>query len=389
MVNGTSENYYQYMKVAIVCSNFLSITKDVKKGTEIFDYILINNLAKNSQGIDVTAFASGDSSLPVKVESIDSLPSSFDKSILQKDKHLLFELALLSKAFSMQESFDVYHINIGDGDIALPFAPFVKKPILITLHYTQAADYINKYFSLFYHHTNVSFVSISNTQRKFFPDLNYAGTIYNGVEIEVFQFDKRGGEALMWAGRGVVEKGLEVVLEVVKQTGKKIKLFPLKKEGHLEWLDQQIALFKDQLSCRVTVEFDKDRFKLINEYQTSKLFLFPLQWEEPFGLVLIESMACGTPVVAYARGSIPEIIKDGETGFIVNPSDSDIRGDWIIKKTGIEGLCEAVERIYSMTEKEYQKMRQNCRDLVEKSFSATKMAGGYIKVYEKLVTTSN
>ena len=92
-------------------------------------------------------------------------------------------------------------------------------------------------------------------------------------------------------------------------------------------------------------------------------------------------MACGTPVVAYARGSVPEIVKDGETGFLVNPSEADIRGDWVIKKTGIDGLCEAIEKIYSMSEKEYQKMRLNCRSLVEKSFSASRMAEKYLKIY--------
>ena len=178
------------MRIAIVCSNFTSITKAAKKGTEIFDYILINNLAKVDKSLDITAFASGDSDLPVKTESVDYHSSVSDKSIIRKDKHIIFELALISKAFSMQEDFDLYHINIGDGDIALPLAPFVKKPMLITLHYTQEAEYINKYFPLFSNLSNVSFISISNSQRKFFPNLKYAGTIYHGIETELFEFDK-------------------------------------------------------------------------------------------------------------------------------------------------------------------------------------------------------
>ncbi len=386
------------MRIAIICSNFVSIAKDVKKGTEIFDYILINNLAKADKRLDITAFASGNSNLPVKIESIDYHPAILDKSITQKDKHIIFELALISKAFSMQDNFDLYHINIGDGDIALPFAPFVKKPILITLHYTQEAEYIDKYFSLFSNYKNVSFVSISNAQRKFFPDLNYAGTIYHGIETELFKFDPKGGESIIWAGRGVPDKGLEMILEVLKKTKKKmnkffslkIKLFPLKREEHLEWLNKRIADLKDVIPSQdIFIEFDKDRLDLVSQYQSSKLSLFPLQWEEPFGLVLIESMACGTPVVAFARGSVPEIVKDGETGFLVNPSDNDIRGDWIVKKTGIDGLCEAIEKVYSMPEKEYQKMRQNCSSLVEKSFSADKMAKEYMNVYRKIVLSKH
>ena len=376
------------MKIAIVCSNNLSLKKDTKKGTEIIAHTFISNLAKYQKDNDlqITAFASGDSDLPVKIKSIGYHPSANNEHIVKAGKHIIFELALLSKAFSLQESFDLYHINIGDGDIALPFAPFVKKPILITLHYTQEAEYIDKYFSLFSNYKNISFVSISNAQRKFFPDLNYAGTIYHGIETELFKLDPKGGESIIWAGRGVPDKGLETILEVLKKTKKKMKLFPLKREEHLEWLNKRIEDLKDLIPSQdIFIEFDKDRFELVNHYQSSRLFLFPIQWEEPFGLVLIESMACGTPVVAYARGSVPEIVKDGETGFLVNPSDNDIRGDWIVKKTGIDGLCEAIEKIYSMSEKEYQKMRLNCRSLVEKSFSASRMAEEYLKIYRRIV----
>ncbi|MDP3758567.1 MAG: hypothetical protein Q8Q86_02510, partial [Candidatus Daviesbacteria bacterium] len=118
------------MKIAIICSNAVSINKNSKRGTEIFDYILINSLV-NAVGKDVniTAFASGDSDLPVETQSVDKISSSQDKSIFKKEKHIIFELALISKAFLMQDEFDLYHVNIGDGDIILPFAPFVKKPI--------------------------------------------------------------------------------------------------------------------------------------------------------------------------------------------------------------------------------------------------------------------
>lgn len=375
------------MKIAIVCSNLTSITKLTKKGTEIFDYILINNLAKTDKNLDITAFASGDSDLPVKTESVDYHSSVSDKSIIQKDKHIIFELALLSKAFSMQDDFDLYHINIGDGDIALPFAPFVKKPILITLHYTQAAEYIDKYFSLFEGIKNVSFVSISNAQRNFFPDLNYAATIHHGIETNKFTFNLLGGENIMWAGRGTPEKGLGIVTQILKKVKRKAKTFPLKKKEHIEWLNEQTVDLKASIADdNIVIEFDKDRLDLIPHYQLSKLFLFPIQWEEPFGLVLIESLSCGTPVVAYARGSVPEVIQDGKTGFLVNPSETDIRGHWIVKKTGVEGLCEAIERIYSMPEKKYQEIRSNCRSLVEESFSANRMVKEYLKVYKKLVS---
>ena len=295
------------MKIAIICSNAVSINKNSKRGTEIFDYMLINNLV-NAVGKDVsiTAFASEDSDLPVETQSVDKISSSQDKSILKKGKHIIFELALISKAFLMQDKFDLYHVNIGDGDIILPFAPFVKKPILITLHYTQDADYINRYFSLFSNLKNVHFVSISNAQRKFFPELNYTGTIHHGVDTDQFTFSQSGGEKMMWAGRGVPDKGLKTVFEIVNRLGREVRLFPLRKDEYTHWLNKLISEQKDLISSKkVSLEFDKDREDLVADYQTSKLFLFPIQWEEPFGLVLLESLACGTPIVAFARGSVP------------------------------------------------------------------------------------
>ncbi|KKP79615.1 MAG: Group 1 glycosyl transferase [Candidatus Levybacteria bacterium GW2011_GWB1_35_5] len=363
------------MKIAIVCSNFISITKAAKKGTEIFDYILINNLLSEDKNLDITAFASGDSDLPVKIESVDYHSSVSNKSILQKDKHIIFELALISKAFSMQDNFDLYHINIGDGDIALPFAPFVKKPILITMHYTHDTEYINKYFSLFKNYKNIYFVSISNAQRKFFPDLNYKATIYHGIETDKFIFNPLGGENIMWAGRAIPEKGIDIVVEVADRVKHEAKLFGIQRKEHTAWLQKTVHNKIDVANrpVPISLEIGLQRLQLVEHFQTSKLFLFPVGCEESFGLVLIEAMSCGTPVVAYAKGSIPEIIKDGKTGFIVNSSDNDIRGDWIVKKTGIDGLCEAIDKIYSMPKKEYQEMRNNCRSVAEESFSVNRI----------------
>jgi glycosyltransferase involved in cell wall biosynthesis len=100
---------------------------------------------------------------------------------------------------------------------------------------------------------------------------------------------------------------------------------------------------------------------------------------------MIEAMACGTPVVAYARGSVPEVIKDGETGFIINSSENDIRGNWIVKKTGIDGLCEAVEKIYSMPQEQYHQMRRNCRAHVEKRFTIERMIEEYVRIYYQIL----
>jgi len=120
-------------------------------------------------------------------------------------------------------------------------------------------------------------------------------------------------------------------------------------------------------------------------YGNAKATLFPIRWEEPFGLVMTESMSCGTPIIAFARGSVPEIIKDGETGFIVNSSRKDTRGNWIIKKTGLAGMIEAINKIYDMSTDDYLEMRKNCRKHIEKNFTLEKMVDGYEKVYRKIL----
>lgn len=374
------------MKIAIVTSNSVSIKEDARKGTEIFSYSLIHELSKisSSEELEITAFASGDSKLPVRIESINYLASSEDKTI-PEEKYIIFELALISKAFSKHKELDLYHINIGDGDIILPFSGFIKKPIIITLHNTQGKPYIEKYFSFFKDNPNLFFISISNVQRNFFPKLNYLRTIYHGIDTKVFEFNKTGGEAIMWAGRAIPEKGIDKVVEIALFLKKETKLFGFFRSEYQEWLGENVL---DKINPNVpnsppiSLEMDKERLQLISHFQTSKLFLFPVDMEESFGLVLVEAMSCGTPIVAFAKGSIPEVIKDGVTGFIINSSEDDIRGNWIIKKTGIEGLIEAVERIYSMPENEYLAMRQASRDHVEEHFTIEKMTKNYIEAYK-------
>ncbi len=378
------------MKIAIITSNTQSITPSAKKGTEIFSNILINELSKNAvrHNLDITAFASGDSKLPVKIESITQKSTSQNTDI-PDEKKIIFELALLSEAFSRQNEFDLYHVNIGDGDIALPFAKFVKKPIIITIHNTKTENYVKKYFSHFSNLPNVFFVSISDAQRKYFPKLNYLDTIYHGVDINNnFKFSSIGGNAIMWAGRAIPQKGMDAAIDIASSCKKQLKMFGISNDEYNKWLSE-FVIEKIKLLDGITITFNKDRLELAKEYGTSKLFLFPLQWEEPFGLTVIESMACGTPVIAYGRGSMPEIIEDGKTGFIVNPSADDIRGNWVVKKTGIEGMIEAVEKLYAMSESEYMQMRRNCRQLVEKKFAVRLMSENYVKIYNKTINAMN
>jgi len=231
------------------------------------------------------------------------------------------------------------------------------------------------------------FISISNSQRT--KGLNFVKTIYHGINIDLYQFcpaPKTTGhnDYMFWIGRISPQKGIVEALKTSRRSGKKL-LFTatINNQDSQTYFSQSVEPLLDDSNTIPVPELDlagKNRY-----FQNAKLFLFPLRWEEPFGLTLIESMACGTPVVTFARGSVPEIVKDGETGFIVNPEDDDIRGSWIIKKTGIEGLCEAVQRIYSMPENEYHQMRANCRQHVEANFTVERMVDEYERVYYEVL----
>jgi len=230
-----------------------------------------------------------------------------------------------------------------------------------------------------------NFVSISDAQRRSDLKLNFVDTVYNGINVDNYVFGSVNSGYLLFMGRMRREKGLHNAIKAAIKSNLPLEIgtnFPDFFNGD-DYFETEI---KPYLDNRLIHEpgMVKDSYKL-NLYQNAKALLFPIEWEEPFGMVMTEAMACGTPVIAYTRGSVPEIVIDGETGFLVNESNDDMRGDWIIKKTGLEGLVLAINKLKSMSESEYIKMRENCREHVKKKFSVEKMAADYEKVYKKVL----
>lgn len=302
-------------------------------------------------------------------------------------KKYLFELDLTQKAYLDAKENKVDIIHSYHDTLAHFFDGITSIPVIYTLHDPLPPPYTIEYW-LLDKFKNHYYVSISTSFRKKNPSLHFIATIYHGLDLNIYKFSSESDDHFLFMGRIVEEKGLPTAIKIILnlnlnlkigiQSGKKDRegayytssILPLLKEPNI----QQIGFL--------------DVNSKVEAYKRAKALLFPIEWEEPFGMVLIESMACGTPVVAFARGSVPEIVKDGETGFIVNSSDSDKRGDWVIKKTGIEGLTEAVKRIYSMPQNEYQSMRRNCRKHVEEKFTVEKMVDGYEQVYKKVLSNS-
>ena len=375
------------MKIAQVANIWQSIPPKGYGGTERVIYDLCQGLT--SRGHQVTLFASGDSKIDGKMSSI------FKEKLLDKNiswSHYLNPLLHFTYAYEAIKKagdFDIIHghYSLASDLISLAFAQLNEIPTLFTAHYPFTID--QKYDDrkkIFEYCNRANFVSISNKQRTL--PLQYASTIYHGIDVNKSPFiDWPTDNYILWLGRIVPEKGLEDALNLSIQLNKKLMVVGrVDKENDSNFRYFQTKI-KDQLDNPLVTSLEtvdsKKRDELLLQ---SKCFIFPIKWEEPFGLVMIEAMACGTPVIAFARGSVPEIIKDGVTGFIVNSSDTDIRGDFIIKKTGFEGLKQAAEKMFNMPELQYKQMRINCRKHVELNFSLDKMIGEYENVYKKLIT---
>lgn len=265
-------------------------------------------------------------------------------------------LSLMYKG-ALEGKFDILHIH--PVDRALPFGFAVQNiPTVYTLHdpiYPWRAEIFRMFAS-----RNQHYVSISDAQRKPASDLNWLATIYNGIDLDAFPFSKSHDNYLFFTGRLHPEKGVAEAVQVAKMTGEKLLIAGPPVTG--EYWDKKIAPY---LNDKIQYIGFVPREKLFKYYQKAKATLMPIQWEEPFGLVLTESMACGTPVIAFNRGSVPEIVIDGKTGFI-------------IKNNNLKKMADAVKKIDKIN-------RADCRKHVEQNFSIQRMIDRYEEEFYGLI----
>ncbi|EKD46225.1 MAG: hypothetical protein ACD_68C00087G0002 [uncultured bacterium] len=267
---------------------------------------------------------------------------------------------LMSEAFyqAKQGKFDLIHI-LHSPEHAIPFSRLVKTPVVITLH-DQFKFPRTLIFNYYKKQPNLYYVSISKDQRQPMPHLQYGGTVYNGTDIKNFVFSEKKGKYLFTAGRIIPKKGFHLAIAASLKSG-----VPLKFAGNIgsntdrNYYDQKLKPF---LNNRIQYLGTLSHKVIAPYFRNAQAFLFPIKWEEPFGLVMIEAMACGTPVIAFNHGSVPEVVKDGVTGFIVN---------------NVEEMVEAIKKVDQID-------RRKCREHVEKNFSVEKMIDNYEKVYYKL-----
>lgn len=385
-------------QLAFLSTLFTPTSLDSKGGVEVWTANFVKELTNDDYVVDLFA-AKKSIDIPGRV-NLKALGREMNQSVDQsqelqdsikrlglnpKEYKLDLEFALYLKTFfnliNQPDEYDLVIDNAGIGYMS-PNWDLYKKPVVLVCHYTPDLPHISL-FKLLPIPKNIIFVFLTRLQMDqatWIPD-NQKVLIYHGLDISQFTFTSTAESNLLWIGRISPIKGLEDAIQVSRDLSIQLDIYGYK--DNLSYFDQSISPLLNSQANLIENNYD---LKLHSQH---KVLLFPIKWEEAFGLVMLEALACGTPVIAYARGSVPEVIEDGKTGFLVNPSDEDIRGDWIIKQSGIEGLKAAVKKIYEMDEEQYQRMRKNCRESVERKFSLTKMVDEYKKLFERLISDSD
>ncbi len=365
------------MRIAQIAPPWISVPPRGYGGTEMIVHYVTEELVK--RGHDVTLFASGDSETKAHLSSI--FPVALGNSGELKN-HPLKPLLHYIECFEREKEFDIIHNHA--QYYAMFLTDLVKTPVVHTIHGSfskedvpdeDKRDTLRKF-------KNQKFVSISNSQRRGMENLNYLATVYNGIDSSQFSFSDKKGEYLYWMGRITQKKGPVDAVEAAKVLKMKLRI-----AGTVDPVDKDFCetvlfplIFDSKISNLIEFEEEIKRERKIMLYKDALCTLYPIHWEEPFGLVMVESMSCGTPVIAYNHGSVAEIVKDGVTGFIIDPDDEDrpLKGSFVIKKQGVEGLVEAIKRIKEID-------RRSCRKHVEENFTVERMVDGYERVYNQLI----
>ena len=309
-----------------------------------------SNIAEGllERGVDVTLFASGDSITNGKLDSVIEQPYAEHPEVDPKVAECLHISHLMERA----DQFDIIHNNF--DFLPLSYSRLIKTPMLTTIHGFSSPKIIPVYKK--YNNTSY-YVSISNSDRS--PELSYSATVYNGIDTREFSFNSESGNYLLYFGRIHPDKGVSEAIEIAKKSNRKLIISGLIQDQ--EYFENRVNPYIDgQEIIYVGNSGPVDRNKLLGG---AFALLHPISFEEPFGLSVVEAMICGTPVIAYNRGSMPELIVNGKTGFLVNK---------------VEDAVEAVNSVEFIN-------RGDCMEWATSNFSMQKMVDGYLEVYQNIL----
>ncbi len=301
-----------------------------------------------ARGVDVTLFATQDSITKGKLHAVCPIGYEEDKAINRK----VWECLHISELFEHASKFDLIHNHF--DFLPLSYVGLIDTPMVTTIHGFSSPTILPVYQK---YNERVKYVSISNADRD--PSLDYIDTVYHGIDVENFTFQPNAEEYLIFFGRIHKDKGAKEAIEIARLTNRKLIMAGIIQDE--EYFRTEIEPHVDgtQVSYAGNVGPDKRNELLGN----AAALLHPINFNEPFGLSVVEAMACGTPVIAFQRGSMSEIIIPHRTGFLVRT---------------VEEAVRSVADLGSIN-------RQDCRTHVEKNFSVDRMVSGYLQVYEKML----
>ena len=339
------------MRIAQVAPLYESVPPKYYGGTERVVSHLTEELVR--QGHQVTLFASGDSVTKAHLVAPCRRSLRLDKHCMDQLSH---QILMLERVFQHAAEFDIVHFHI--DYLHFPLSRREQITHVTTLH--GRLD-IPDLVPLYQEFRDMPVISISNGQREPLPWANWQATVYHGLPADMYQFHDKPGIYLAFLGRISPEKRVDRAIEIAKQVQTPLKIAAKVDPVDKDYFDSVInPLLRDPL-----VEFVGEIGKVEKEDFLGNAYalLFPIDWPEPFGLVMVEAMACGTPVIAYCCGAVPEVIGEGHTGFIVE---------------GLEDAVEAVRRVPELS-------RKRCREIFDQRFTAARMAHDYVRVYERLI----
>jgi glycosyltransferase involved in cell wall biosynthesis len=338
------------MKIAQIAPLVESVPPTLYGGTERVVSWLTEELV--AQGHQVTLFASGDSRTSGRLEPI--VPRALRLVGIHDCRP--YNIIMLDRVTARQDEFDVLHFHV--DFFHHPMFRRLRRRTLTTVHGRQDLPELPGIYRAF---PEIPLVSISDHQRLPVPPVNWRGTVYHGMPEDLFQQGRGDGGYLAFLGRICADKGILPAIEIARRAGLPLKVAAKVDLADRAYFDREV---KPVLAASPHVEFIGE----INDAQKqdflgrAKALLFPISWPEPFGLVMIESMACGTPVIAFNSGSVPEVMEDGLTGFVV---------------TDVAQAATAVGLLDSL-------YRPSIRSRFEERFSVRAMARDYLRIYQKL-----
>jgi glycosyltransferase involved in cell wall biosynthesis len=352
------------MKIAFFCSAKNKIPVFKTGGTEQPIYYLLKELAK--KGHDITLYAAKGSKVPgVKIKEISPIVTGQKRKNLYAQERIasFFDLKALADFFKYEaDNFDIIQFNGYLFYQILPFTIFSNTPVIIRINYPHNFIYPYVKEELLKYKNNIYYLPISNFIKSSMPDLNYFDPIYPSLDFNDFKYSDKHKGYLLFVGRLCYDKGVHLAIEAAKKAGEKLIIAGRNDDEDLSYFNNFV---KPYINDNIEYVGEIDFREKIALYRGAKATLFPILWNEPFGNVMIESMACGTPIIAFNRGACREAIKNNVSGLLV-------------KDGNINKMAEAVNNINKISRKE-------TREWAKSKFSNQIIIDSYEEVYRKIL----